>query len=35
MPSGVANINDRYRKLKEDIKAKWEADKSDIQTFNL
>ena len=35
MPSGVARINDRYRKLREDVKAKWEADKSEVETFNL
>lgn len=34
-PSGVARINDRYRKLRDAVKAKWEADKSEIETFNL
>ena len=35
MPSGVTIINDRYRKLREYVKVKWEADKSKVETFNL
>lgn len=34
-PSGVAEINDRYRRLKNKVIAKWEADKSEVETFNL
>lgn len=34
-PSDLHEINNKYRKLRESVKAKWLADKSDIETFNL
>ncbi len=34
-PGDVGKINDRYRALQEKVEAKWEEDKSDIETFNL
>lgn len=35
MPSFVANINDRYRRLRIKIQEEWDKDKTDIKTFNL
>ena len=34
-PWGVAELSRPYRRLREEIEAKWEADKSEIETFCL
>jgi len=34
-PAGVSDLSRPYRRLKEEVKKKWEADKSEIETFCL
>jgi len=31
----IREINDRYRKLREEIKKQWEADKTELKVFKL